>query len=254
MGLRIKILSGFLLLSLMLLIAGLWSINELKSIGSSVQRILDENYKSIYAAKLMKEALEREDSAVLLLMLGKWEEGRQILKSADSMFVHNFSFAKKNVTIPGEQEQLNTIENKYRSYKKLWERPIVDTNREGNLQWYFQQLHDSFMDVKEAVNDLIDLNDKMMYQTASELKNRSNRAIMPGIIAILAALIFTFIFNYLVNYYMVSPIIRMTERVKKFIEKRTPFDIQVETNDEIAHLAEAIYNLCESVRSREEEQ
>ncbi len=168
--------------------------------------------------------------------------------------MHNFSFAKKNVTIPGEQDQLNTIENKYRSYKKLWERPIVDTNREGNLQWYFQQLHDSFMDVKEAVNDLIDLNDKMMYQTASELKNRSNRAIMPGIIAILAALIFTFIFNYLVNYYMVSPIIRMTERVKKFIEKRTPFDVEVETNDEIAHLAEAIYNLCESVRSREEEQ
>ncbi|HID39918.1 MAG TPA: PAS domain-containing sensor histidine kinase, partial [Calditrichaeota bacterium] len=97
MGLRGKILSGFIILSLMLLIAGMWSINELKSIGSSVQSILDENYQSIYAAKLMKEALEREDSAVLLLMLGKWEEGRHILRAADSLFVKNHSFAQKNI-------------------------------------------------------------------------------------------------------------------------------------------------------------
>ncbi len=254
MGLRGKILSGFIILSLMLLIAGLWSINELKSIGSSVQRILDENYQSIYAAKLMKEALEREDSAVLLLMLGKWEEGRHILQAADSLFMVNYSFAQKNATIAGEAEHLQAIEHKYRLYKKLWERPIVDTDKEGNLQWYFQKLRHSFNDVKAAVNDLIDLNDKMMYKTASELKNRSNRAIMPGIIAILAALIFTFIFNYLVNYYMVGPIIRITERVKKFIDKRTPFDVQVETNDEIAHLSEAIYNLCESINTKERQQ
>jgi len=254
MGLRGKILSGFIILSLMLLIAGLWSINELKSIGSSVQRILDENYQSIYAAKLMKEALEREDSAVLLLMLGKWEEGRRILHTADSLFMKNYAFAQKNVTIKGEAEHLKVIDQKYMAYKKLWERPIVDTDKEGNLQWYFQRLHQSFSQVKEAVNDLIDLNNKMMYKTASELKNRSNRAIMPGIIAILAALIFTFIFNYLVNYYMVSPIIRITERVKKFIDKRTPFDVQIETNDEIAHLAEAIYNLCESINTKERQQ
>ena len=254
MGLRGKILSGFIILSLMLLIAGMWSINELKSIGSSVQRILDENYQSIYAAKLMKEALEREDSAVLLLMLGKWEEGRHILRAADSLFVKNYSFAQKNVTILGEAEHLETVKEKYQVYKKLWERPIVDTDKEGNLQWYFQKPHQSFIEVKTAVNNLIDLNDKMMYKTASELKNRSNRAIMPGIIAILAALIFTFIFNYLVNYYMVGPIIRITERVKKFIDKRAPFDVQIETDDEIAHLAEAIYNLCESIKTKEKQQ
>ena len=71
MGLQFKILSGFFILVLMLFIAGLWSIYELNSIGSSVQSILDENYTSIHAAKRMKEALEREDSGVLLLLLGK---------------------------------------------------------------------------------------------------------------------------------------------------------------------------------------
>jgi len=247
MGLRIKILSGFLILSLMLLIAGLWSIYELSTIGSSVQKILDENYQSIHAAKVMKEALERQDSGILLLLLGKWEEGRQIMTSADSLFVANLEFAYNNITLEGEQEQLKLIESRYDGFKNLWRKPIVDTEKEGNLDWYFNEVHHSFLTVKEAINALINLNDKSMYQTASALKSRSNRAIMPGIIAMLSAFVFTFIFTYLVNYYMVSPIIKITNRINKFIDNKTPFEIKVETHDEIYQLAKAIDHLCVSI-------
>ena len=251
MGLRIKILSGFLILSLMLLIAGLWSIYELSTIGSSVQKILDENYQSIHAAKVMKEALERQDSGILLLLLGKWDEGRQIITSADSLFVANLGFAYNNITLEGEQEQLKMIESRYNGFKNLWKKPIVDTEREGNLDWYFNEVHQSFLTVKEAINALINLNDKSMYQTASSLKSRSNRAIMPGIIAMLSAFVFTFIFTYLVNYYMVSPIIKITERINKFIDKKTPFEFKVETHDEIYQLAKAIDHLCVSIESED---
>lgn len=50
MGLRIKILSGFLILAIMLCVAGVWSIYQFRSIGASVQALLDDNYKSINAA------------------------------------------------------------------------------------------------------------------------------------------------------------------------------------------------------------
>ena len=96
MKIRVKILSGFLVLALMLLIAGIWSIYELKFLGSSLPEILDDNYQSINASKVMMEALEREDSAILLLLLGKWEEGRNILNSADSLFNDKLLFAEKN--------------------------------------------------------------------------------------------------------------------------------------------------------------
>ena len=252
MGLRVKILSGFLILSLMLLIAGLWSIYELHFLGASVQKILDENYQSIHAAKNMKEALEREDSAILLLMLGKWEQGRQILGSADSVFKENFDFANSNITIPGEEERLRQISATYKIYKGLWERPIVDTDKEGNLNWYFSQVHQAFLSAKSSIDELINLNDQIMYGTASELENRSNRAVMPGIIAVLSALVFTLIFNYLVNYYFVSPIIRITDRIKKFEERRIPFDVKIETTDEIFHLTNAIDHLCRSLTSGED--
>jgi methyl-accepting chemotaxis protein len=253
MGLRLKILSGFLTLSMMLFIAGIWSFYELRSVGTSVQKMLDENYKSINAAKMMLEALEREDSAILLLILGKWEEGRTIIASGDSLFQQGFQIANNNLTIPGEKAYLDSIETRYNRYKTLWERPIVGTEKEGDLNWYFQQIQSRFLDVKGSVNGLMDLNDHVMFQTASELRNKANRAVMPGIVTIISALVFTLIFNYFINYYMVSPIVKITDSLKKFNDNNSPFDVHIETRDEFSDLVSEINSLCGRVNTGERE-
>jgi len=251
MGLRVKILSGFIILAAMLAIAGWWTIYELRSAGFSMQTMLNENYRSIHAAEDMIEALEREDSAILLLLLGKWEEGRTMISEADKIFMEKLSFLNSNITVPGEQSKLDSVTYKYEIYRKSWERPIVDTPHQGNIDWYFSDVHHAFLNVKSAVQELNSLNNEAMYQAASDLKQRSTRAVMPGLIAIIAALLFTLIFNYFVNYYMVSPIIRITDRVKRFISNKTPYDVTIESHDEIFHLSESINQLCEFVRSRE---
>ena len=147
MGLRIKILSGFLILAIMLCVAGVWSIYELRSIGSSVQDLLYDNYKSISAAETMIEALEREDSGVLLLLLGSWREGRSIIESADKTFQKALQIAEGNITIPGEKSIVAEIKLKYSTYKELWAKPIVGTKQEGNLDWYLYDIHKAFAEV-----------------------------------------------------------------------------------------------------------
>lgn len=245
MGLRIKILSGFLILAIMLLVAGLWSIYQLNLIGSSVQEIMDENYTSINAAKNMIEALEREDSAILLLLMGSWEEGRGIIDKADSTFNFHFNFANKNITIPEEKNYLERIKSQYIDYKKMWERPIVGTVKQGDFEWYFENIHEKFLKLKESINDLINLNDETMYKTALVVRNKSNAAIMPGIIAVISALIFTFIFTYFTNYFMISPIIKITNKIKSFIDKKIPFILEIETKDELGELEDSIKLLCD---------
>jgi hypothetical protein len=254
MRLRLKILSGFLILALMLSIAGIWSIYELRFMGTSVQKLLDHNYKSIAAAKSMIEAMERQDSGVLLLMLGHWHEGRTIITSADSSFETAFKIAANNITIPGEQSYIDSIRTKYQAYKNLWERPIVDTKKQGNLNWYFETVHQSFLDAMTSVNNLMFLNDQEMFKTASDLQNKANRAIMPGIVAIISALVFTLLFNFFVNYYFVSPVVKITKSIKRFLYKKTPFDVPVETHDEIYDLAESISNLCNITKTQASKQ
>lgn len=250
MGLRTKILCGFSILTIMLFVAGIWSIYELTTLGTSVQGLLDDNYKSINAAKVMIEALEREDSSILILLSGNWEEGRYIMESAEALFQKGFATAKANVTIPGESAYVKTIESTHNTFRSLWVKPIVGTKHEGDLNWYFQDVHKAFMDAKAAVTRLMELNDETMYQTASKLKNRAHRAVMPGIVAILSALVFTLLFNYFINYYVISPIIRLTTGVRNFLETNKPLDVSVETRDEIYDLTISIQDLLRQASDR----
>ena len=254
MGLRIKILSGFLILAIMLCVAGVWSIYELRSIGTSVQRLLDDNYKSINAAKTMIEALEREDSGVLLLLLGRWKEGRSIIELAEISFQRGLQIAEGNITIPGEKDLVDEVKSKYGAYKSKWTKPIVGTPQERNIDWYFNKVHNDFLEVKTSLERLMTLNDQTMYNTASDLKSKAHRAVMPGIVAILSALIFTVIFNYIINYYMVSPIIALAEGIDKFLKYRIPFEVNIESKDELRHLANSIRELSSKVKVGEEKE
>jgi len=243
MGLRLKILSGFLVIALMLLLAGAWSVYELRSIAESVPKILEDNYKSIRAAKIMMEALEREDSAVLLLLSGKWEEGRSMIQGADRQFLEGFDVAMKNLTMPGEGDVVEKIRTGYETYKSLWLKPIVGTGHEGNLQWYLDSVFQAFLKVKNSVHQLSDMNDRGMYDAALYLRDKAHRSTMPGIVAMISALVLSLIFSYFVNTFMVSPIIRITGGVKSFLNSGTPFIVRIETTDEIKDLASSITDL-----------
>jgi HAMP domain-containing protein len=244
MSVRWKILSGFLILALMLAAGGLWSVHALRAIGSSVRGILDDNYRSVEAAHRMTEALERQDSGVLLLLEGQWEVGRTMIAAADSSFRQNLNVAKSNLTVAGEGDLVDRVIEAYARYEALRAPPIVDTPREGNLDWYFQEVHPVFLAAKEAVERVAELNDQSMYETASELKDRSRRAAMPGVIAVLSALAFVALFNLLVNLHVVHPLTRITEGVRAFEESSRPYEVEINTNDELAELSISIRSLC----------
>lgn len=243
MKLRAKIFSGFFILASMLFLAGVWSIDELTSVGTSVQKLIKDNYESINAARVMTEALEREDSAVLLLLSGNWDEGRAIVQSADLAFLEALQVARDNLTEPGEKEYVENIEETYGVYKQLWIRPIVGTKRERSLDWYFNEVHESFLAAKLSVQKLMSLNENAMYQTAIGLKQRAHRAVMPGIVAIIASLVFTLLFIYFVNRYLVSPIIAITKAIQHFLQTGEVFQVDIETDDELQDLASAIRNV-----------
>ena len=250
MRLRIKILSGFLILVLMLSIAGVWSIYTLMDMSNSAQDMLDDNFKSINASRIMLEALEREDRGVLLLLLGRWAEGRKIIISGDSLFSIGFNIAANNLTIHNEKAYVDSIELNYKKFKQLWEQSIVDTERAGNINWYFQSPHTSFMRVKSSINKLRFLNDQVMFQTASDMKNKANRATMPGVVAIISALVFALMFNFFVEHYFVKPVILISKNIKEFLENKRSFNIKLEAKDEISDLSESISKLCTLVKDR----
>jgi HAMP domain-containing protein len=248
MRLRAKVFSGFLILALMLTLAGAWSIYELRSTSTAVQDLLAENYRSINSGKMMLEALEREDSGVLLVMLGRWNEGWDIMTSADSLFRAGFHIAANNVTLEGEAACIGEIGARYASYRSIWEKPVAGTGRDTELTWYFESPHRAFLGVKASVHALINLNSEAMYGTATKLRRGADRAVMPGIVAMIAALVFSVLFSYFVNLSLVGPIVRITHGISRFVNHEEKFDVHLEGNDELSELANSIGTLASKAR------
>ncbi|PRY91891.1 HAMP domain-containing protein [Marinilabilia salmonicolor] len=243
--LKLKIFASFMLLIAMLAIAGAISILEFRWLSNSVHGLVEDNYKSIEASKKMVEALEREDSGILLLMLGEWEEGREILKAADRSFFSAFEVAKNNLTENNEESYIRDIEKAYRIYKSSWQRPIVDTDKQGNIVWYKDDIHQKFVDTKSAVNELMSLNQSSMFNEVSDLKEKSKRAIMPGIVSIIAALVFSIILNFFITKYFVNPISELAEAVDNYRDGDKSLRVDISSNDEIKKLENAINDLLQ---------
>jgi hypothetical protein len=243
MKLQAKILSGFLILAAMLACAGMLSIHELRSIGSSVNRLLNDNYRSVNAAKTMLEALEMENSGVLLALSGKWQQGHASISAGDRMFQQAFETARNNLTVPGEGDSVGAIASAYAEYRRLWTQALEERGGDPPLDRYFDRFHEQYTAARTSVDALMKLNEESLYLTASSLHSRANRAIMPGIVAIVSSLVFVLIFNSFINYYVIRPIVSLTREIRGSTRSGAPLTLKIESRDELRDLAAAVRDL-----------
>jgi len=241
--LRHKIFIGILLLAILLAASGSMVLYQFLILNSTVNQLIEDNYKTIYACQNMLDALEREDSGILLLSLGNWEEGRHIIRSADSTFNASFSISANNLTEENEDQYVKKVKENYTAFKKKWEKPIVNTSKQGNLEWYIDEINGDFLKTKESVYSLMVLNQKSMYEEASLLKERAYRAIMPGIVSVVAVILFAFLFNFFLFKSFIKPLNSLTETTRKYTPNQPKFQSNIKADDEFKELEGSIRDM-----------
>ncbi len=129
-------------------------------LGSNIGTVLVENFESVRSSMRMLDALERQDSAVLAVLLEK-EGAWDLLASSEAAFQTAVRAARTNVTIAQEIPVLDEIEGRYAEYQRArddlltqaWERPLLE---------YENETFPRFVAVKEKVFELLDLNHQAM--------------------------------------------------------------------------------------------
>ncbi|MFO7546385.1 MAG: hypothetical protein R6W77_12910 [Trueperaceae bacterium] len=94
-----------------------WGIVHVVALGRASDAILSENYRSIIAAEIMVNALERQDSGVLLMFAGDSDGGIACVREQDLVFLEWLGVARENVTFPGEDDIVRTISADYETYR-----------------------------------------------------------------------------------------------------------------------------------------
>lgn len=118
MTLKKKILIGYGVAFALMGLVVAWAVTNLVSLGKATDAILSENYRSILAAENMVDALERQDSGMLLMFLGDTEKGIAQFRENEAVFLEWLARAKDNITIQREAELIQSIEAGYSAYRR----------------------------------------------------------------------------------------------------------------------------------------
>lgn len=240
--LKEKILIGYGVAFALMGLVVAWAVTNLVSLGKATDAILHENYRSILAAENMVDALERQDSGILIMFLGAGEKGIDQFRESEKVFLEWLARAKDNTTIQGEAELVHSIEIDYSRYRQQFSRltdmrDTARTPRRAFLTIYNESVHPLFSKVREACVGLRHLNEKTMYEASVRASRVAKRAIWSTVLVAASALIVALIFSLFLAERIVRPIRRFMEASRKISSGDYAIQVPVETRDELGRLA-----------------
>jgi hypothetical protein len=205
-GLRQKFSLGFGVLLLIILIIGIQSIIQLTKLGESIDVILRENYRSVLACQQMKEALERMDSGILFELLGYTQKGDELVRKNELVFEVALQVELNNITLPGEGEKANHLQNLFSQYKTVLKR-VEDAKAPINVRRdaYFTDLFPLFLQIKETAGEILRMNQQNMSDANDLARNRAAAARKQMYILLVAGTIVAIVFIFFAGRWILRP-------------------------------------------------
>lgn len=251
MNLRTKILLGYgLVLALTLVVWGS-AVVDLRQLGLASEAILEDNFQSILAAENMIDTIERQDSALLLLMLGFETEGQNQFRQNELEFLGWLGRAKDNITLENEGQILETIEAEYLDYLASASqlRDLQLAQPQAAAGFYHETVLPKFKRVRDTCIELRDLNQDAMVAASEMAHGVSVRAIwsLLGIGAAAAAL--GLIFSLWLSHVLARPLQEMALATERIAEGDYEVTISTQSSDELGLLARRIMNMSRKLKA-----
>ncbi|AZO95432.1 ATP-binding protein [Halocella sp. SP3-1] len=236
-GLKTKIFIGYLLVAFILVIVTFWSIINFTNLSDAINNIMVENYQSIKASESMVESIERQDSAILVMINGSTEEsGRKIFRQNEQEFYRWLARAEDNITIKGEAEILEKISSSYSHYingfDEFYHHPM-----EIRWEYYNGEMLPLFETIKQEIRDLRHLNQKQMISAQEQADNRAEGAVISTSVISLIAILLAIVFGLYLSNQILKPVNKLKGAIQNIAEKNFEQKIEVYSNDEIGQLA-----------------
>jgi NtrC-family two-component system sensor histidine kinase KinB len=247
--LRHKLFLGFGGLLLIILAIGLQSIVRLTELGQSIDVILRENFRSVIACQQMKESLERIDSGLLFVLLGRTDEGTRLVKENIPLFEKALQVELDNITLPGEEEKAFRIRQLFGEYK-LTARIILDPGARPDVRarTYFDKQFPIFNELKATADQILDMNQANMSNADLRARKTSASAKRQMYIMLVAGITLALVFMLFINRWILRPIHRLTRSVEDVRGGNLELVLPVESKDEIGRLSEAFNEMAKSLR------
>ncbi|HEV7507403.1 MAG TPA: ATP-binding protein [Thermoanaerobaculia bacterium] len=236
-----------------LIAVGVQSISLLADLGSSIDVILRENYRSVIASEQMKEALERMDSGALFALAGEPQQGRTIAEQNRPRFAAALKTELGNITLPGEGERAQRLSQLYTAYVPVLER-VLDPNVavEERRGLYFRQLFPLFQQIKGTADEVLNLNQQNMVDANDRARKLAKDASREMALLLLAGTAVAGLGILFLSRAILGPLERLTEAAGEIEKGHLDVTVPVTSQDELGELAAAFNSMAAGLRELRE--
>lgn len=206
------------------------------------------------AAEKMVAALERQDSAALLYLLGKQELGTRLFLKSQQEFLGWYAKAKESAMLASETGLLDLLGMKSQAYSEGFFKLgglALEGSTTPRTEFYLSKMYPAFMAARQAGNDLQALIQRQTERTRITLRARSRN------LALFVVMVF-FVGNAASLGLMMawgrrvfSSLQRLERSLKDLADGGHTGKIPVKSADEVGQLACAFNGLIEALESRE---
>ena len=246
MGIRKKIMLGFLSLALLLFFSGMVSLFELNRLSTQTNNLLASSSRNMELSRRMLDAVQEQNTALLQMVV--FEQA-----GYDSSFVaarraFDKTLAEATVTIR-DLSELDSIYLAREHYNEIVNN-FFDQHVLTDVDWFVNVYKTSYYQLTSAIKNYMTLSQNSLGTKATQLKNNAYRAITPGILTLCVSILIVIMFYFLLNLYYTDPIIKITKGLQDYLTSRIPFNVKMEGKDEIFKLKEYIEKLIFLVKSK----
>lgn len=253
---RFRISLGFIILVSISIFITIWAIINFNRLGSSVDKIIRENYLSVVATENMVRSLEVEDNALAALLINQSKKNVEMYQQTKLDFFQWLQKTQERAVYAPQRNLLDTIQIQHRRYEELADTLIMivfdPELKVIDKTYYFGNIRPMNEILRQNCFRLIEMNQQEMFDLAKRAREISSDATYAVLIASLIAVALAIIASAQFTRSLVEPAERLTETVRKIGRGRLDLKIDVLTNDEFGELSREFNKMTERLRIFEE--
>ncbi len=253
--LRAKVAAGFTVLVVINVIVSVWSIYNFNQLTQAVTTMIKQNYQNVIAAQNMVVALERDNSAQLVMLNGYVDLGyRQFKDNHKDFFVWYQQAVNSNVSDRG-MRILNDIDELYAQYSIATDSLKLVLGSRGHTyaqDFHYKKVLPLFNQIKDECFQLLDMNHNAMVATDTKASDISNQATVAVLGAALLAIVLSIVASWQFSQYILEPAEKLTDTVRKLGRGYLDVRADINSGDEIGELAREFNRMAERLKKYEE--
>ncbi|MDR3189562.1 MAG: hypothetical protein LBT94_10380 [Prevotellaceae bacterium] len=249
LGIKGKITLGFMVLLLLLTVSGVISIYELVRMRTSVSGIITSNVSSLSASQELLNMVQRVSYAMQEYTFNNNDAPIAELAASDSLAAKLLERPEElELHIQGSPEALAGAENLFAPLHAAARGMLLVKDSEKRQEAYFITFAPAYHLLVQSLGSMVALNQHELRKNAAAIEQNRYRTIMPCIIAVFAGVALIIMFNYFIMHYFANPLIRITHAVENTVEYKSPFRVNVASDDEVGKLTNAIAALVAQIK------